>query len=132
MVFRRFLRPAAAGAILFFALGAAPQQRGLVALGALETGQWQLKETGGAIRNLCVTNPAALIQLRHPGVQCTQVVVENSRETATVHYTCPSHGYGRTSITVETSRLVHIDTTGLIDGAPFSDEIEARKIGACR
>ena len=131
MVFRRLLRPAAAGAILFFALGAAPQQHGLTALGAIESGQWQLKATDGTARNLCLTNPAALIQLRHPGTACTQIVVENSRESATVHYTCPGHGYGQTTISVETSRLVHVDTTGILDGAPFSDELEGRKIGTC-
>src|SRR6478752_5240417 len=106
MVFRRFLRPAAAGAILFLALGAAPQQRGLVALGTIERGQWQLKLVDGAARSLCISNPATLIQLRHPGAQCTQTIVENTADTATVHYTCPGHGYGRTSITVETSRIL--------------------------
>ena len=132
MMFRRFLRPAAAGAILFLGLGAAPPQSRLLALAAIEHGQWQLKATGGETRNLCLNNPAALIQLRHPRAQCTQIVVENSRETATVHYTCPGHGYGQTTISVETSRIVHIDTTGILDGAPFSDDIEARKIGACK
>jgi len=130
--FSHVLRPAAAGAILLLAQGAAPAQRDLVALGGIERGQWQLKEAGGSVRNLCVTNPAALIQLRHPRAQCTQIVVENSRDTATVHYTCPGHGYGQTTISVETSRIVHIDTTGILDGAPFSDDIEGRKTGACR
>lgn len=132
MLFRAMLRPAAAGAILFFALGAAPQQRGLTALTGIEGGQWQLKTSDGATTNLCLSNPAALIQLRHPHAQCAQVVVENSADTATVHYTCPGHGYGQTTISVETSRLVHIDTTGILDGAPFSDDIEARKSGPCR
>ena len=78
-----------------------------------------------------MTNPAALLQLRHPGAQCTQVVVENSREVATIHYTCPGHGYGRTTISVETSKLVRIDTQGIVDGAPFASELEGRKVGVC-
>lgn len=131
MILSHIMRPVAAGIVLFLTIGAAPPQSGLVALNGIERGQWQLKEAGGATRKLCVTNPATLLQLRHPGLACNQVVVENSRDTATVHYTCAGRGYGRTSVAVETSKLIHIDTTGIVDGAPFSDDIEARKLGAC-
>jgi hypothetical protein len=133
MVLSRALSLAAAGTlILLCSGGASPQRRtALVALGAIEQGQWQLRETDGGVSKLCVTNPAALLQLRHPGAQCTQVVVENSREVATIHYTCPGHGYGRTTISVETSKLVRIDTQGIADGAPFASELEGRKVGVC-
>lgn len=131
MVLRRILRPAAAGMILFLLAGAGPQRDTLIALGKIERGQWQLKEIGGPEQKLCLGNPATLLQLRHPGANCSQVVIENSATTATVHYTCPSHGYGRTTISVETARLVRIETTGIVDGAPFSAELEGRKLGAC-
>ena len=87
MDLRPVLRPAAAGVILFLTLGAAPQRDSatLVALGKIERGQWQLKEAGGAIRKLCIANPAKLLQLRHPGAQCSQVVIENSATVAAVH-----------------------------------------------
>ncbi|MES2445413.1 MAG: hypothetical protein V4574_21515 [Pseudomonadota bacterium] len=118
--------------ILFGAGAAAPQRHAaLIALNSIEHGQWQLREEGGPTSKLCVTNPAALLQLRHPGAQCTQVVVENSREVATIHYTCPGHGYGRTTVSVETARLVRIETQGIVDGAPFASELEGRKVGVC-
>ncbi|WP_240953677.1 hypothetical protein [Sphingomonas sp. G-3-2-10] len=134
MMFGRIWRPALAGMVILIGAGGAAPQRdrhALQALNGIETGQWQLKETGGASRKLCVGNPAVLLQLRHPGAQCTQVVIENTKDVATVHYTCPGHGYGRTSVTVETGRLVRIDTQGVVDGAPFSFEIEGRKTGPC-
>lgn len=133
MDLRRIIRPAAAGVILFLALAAAPQRdtATLTALGKIERGQWQLKEEGGAGERLCLGNPAALLQLRHKGIACSQVVIENSPDVATVHYTCPGHGYGRTTVTVETSKLVTVETTGIVDGAPFSAELEGRKLGPC-
>jgi hypothetical protein len=133
MVLSRALRLAAAGTLILLCSGGASLQRqtALVALNAIERGQWQLRETDGGTSKICVTNPATLLQLRHPGAQCTQVVVENSREVATIHYTCPGHGYGRTTISVETARLVRIDTQGIADGAPFASEFEGRKLGAC-
>jgi hypothetical protein len=133
MVPVRTLRLAAAGMlILICSAGASMQHRtALVALNAIERGQWQLHETDGGTSKLCVTDPAALLQLHHRGAQCTQVVVENSRDVATIHYTCPGRGYGRTTISVETSKLVRIDTQGLVDGAPFDSQLEGRKLGAC-
>ena len=126
------LRLAVAGLLILMCGGASFQHRpALAALGTIERAQWQLRETDGGTSKLCVTNPAALLQLRHPGAQCTQIVVENSRDVATIHYTCPGHGYGRTTISVETSKLVRIDTQGVVDGSPFASEFEGRKIGAC-
>ncbi len=113
--------------------GAYAQQRsGLTALNGIEGGQWVFREGGREVQKMCLRNPAALIQINHPGVQCNQVVLENGKDSAAVHYTCPSHGWGRTSIAVETSKLVVVTTAGVRDGAPFSNELEGRKVGACR
>lgn len=133
MVLSRALCLAAAGTLVLICSGGASVQNrtALVALNAIERGQWQLREAGGGTSKLCVTNPATLLQLRHPGAQCTQVVVENSRDTATIHYTCPGHGYGRTTVSVETSKLVRIDTQGIVDGMPFASDLEGRKLGTC-
>jgi hypothetical protein len=112
--------------------GAYAQQRsGLTALNGIEGGQWVFREGGGEVQKMCLRSPAALIQIKHPGVQCNQVVLENDKDSAAVHYTCPSHGWGRTSVTVETSKLVLVTTAGVRDGAPFSNELEGRKIGNC-
>lgn len=133
MVLSRALCLAAAGTLILTCSGGASIQNrtALVALNAIEHGQWQLREADGGTSRLCVTNPATLLQLHHPGAQCTQVVVENSRDVATIHYTCPGRGYGRTTVSVETSKLVRIDTQGIADGAPFASELEGRKVGAC-
>tara|TARA_Y100000815_G_scaffold272323_1_gene300954 strand:- start:1071 stop:1568 length:498 start_codon:yes stop_codon:yes gene_type:complete len=105
----------------------------LAALATLEKGQWRLRErNSNATRDICVTNPSALVQLRHSNAQCSHFVIENTASQATVHYTCPGHGHGRTTISVETPRLIQLQTQGVIDGAPFSSEFEGRRTGNCR
>ena len=136
MKVRRWLRPAVAGALFLVLTGGAsvPQRDPLplLALKGIEPGQWQLKEAdGGGTRSLCLGNPATLLQIRHGSAQCSHFVVENSKQVATIHYTCPGHGYGRTTISVETPRLVRVDTQGVADGAPFADVMEGRRTGAC-
>ena len=119
--------------VLVASAGAASPQRAdpLVALGAIERGEWQLKEASGGIRKLCVTNPGALLQIRHGGTQCQRFVMDNSARSATVRYTCAGHGNGRTTLTVETGKLLRIETQGVADGAPFAEEYEARLLGRC-
>lgn len=134
MVLRRPWRPAAAGALLVICTGGVSAQGGgaLAALAGLERGQWQLNASGGgAPERLCLANPSALLQLRHRGVQCSQFVMENTPQRAMVRYTCPGRGHGRTIVTVETPRLVRVETQGLVDGAPFDEEYEGRRVGAC-
>jgi hypothetical protein len=103
----------------------------LEALSMLERGRWQLRDAAGESRSICLGDPTALVQLEHPGVGCEQEIVANEKGRATVQYSCPGHGYGHTSIRVETPRLARIDTQGLADGRPFSYRIEARKVGSC-
>lgn len=129
MTARRLLRPAIAGVVLILAAGA--QAPSFVALNAVEPGQWQLREVGGAARAMCVGDPSALFQLRGRGGNCSRFVIENEATSATVHYTCPGSGHGRTTISVETPRLMRIDSQGIDSGAPFAIEIEARRTGAC-
>jgi hypothetical protein len=131
----RIMRPTAAGALFIILTAAAPLQRSpatLIALKGVEQGQWQLKDVDGAPpQRLCITNPSSLLQLRHGGAQCSQFVIENSAHVSTIRYTCPGHGYGQTTITVETPRLVRVDTQGVLDGAPFAVELEGRRTGVC-
>lgn len=128
----RVMRPALAGAVLFFGTGGAQaDSAALLALKSLERGQWQLREGGAAPRQLCMRDPAVLLQIRHGSAQCAHLTVENSATTATTTYSCPGHGHGRTKISVETPRLVRIDTQGVVDGMPFAVELEGRRTGAC-
>ena len=130
---RHVLRAAIAGALLVFGSGGATAQQAesLAALRAVERGQWQLKAATGRTRKLCLTKPAALLQLQHGTVQCQHFVMENTPRSATIRYTCAGHGHGRTTLTVETGKLLNLETQGVVDGAPFAEQYEARLLGAC-
>ena len=99
----------------------------------IEAGQWQLRALDGStpVRRLCIDDGYDLIQLRHPGAACSRFVLANEPQTATVHYTCAGVGYGRTTIRVETPQLVHIDSQGLVNRAPFQIALEGRRVGKC-
>lgn len=136
MLFRRLVCAACAGASLFVGVtrvvGAqGPQPAPQTALAQIERGQWLLKEKLGSERKICFTAPVSFIQLAHGPAPCEQFVISQDQRSATVRYSCTGHGQGRTTVTVETPRLVRIDTQGVLDGAPFDQEYEARRIGSC-
>lgn len=129
-------RTALFGVVLGTALSAAspaaaPSQ--LAVLAEVEPGQWQLRESGSTAppRGLCLADPAMLLQLGHPGAQCSRFVISDTPGSATVHYTCPGAGHGRTTLSVETPRVLHVVTQGIAGGLPFDHDYEARRIGAC-
>lgn len=105
----------------------------LVSLGRLEPGLWEVRilNSKQAARNICVSDPAALIQLQHPQLACSRFVIANDAQGVTIHYTCPANDYGRTSVRVETARLAKIDTQGILNNAPFAYRAEAKRIGSC-
>lgn len=133
MRLKRWTRAALAGGLLLLAgNGASPQRApALTALNGIELGEWRLKSAGGGERRLCIANRWAVLQIMHGTTQCQHFVMGNTARAATIRYTCPSHGHGRTTIGVETPRLIRIDTQGVADGSPFSESYEARRIGAC-
>lgn len=102
-------------------------------LARIQPGQWVLRGTDGSTptRSMCVADPSVLIQLRHPNAGCSRFVLEDGPGRGQVHYTCPGHGHGDTIIRVETPALIHIDSQGIVDNAPFNMSIEARRTGAC-
>lgn len=106
---------------------------GLKATASIEPGLWQVRERGAktAGRNLCVRDVGALVQLRHAGVQCSRFVIEDAGNRATVHYTCPGSGHGRTTITVNTSHALTVETQGIAEGLPFQEEYWVRRLGSC-
>ncbi len=133
MVARRFARPVVAGALLLLGTdGAALARRQSTppVLDKIERGQWQLSERDGSGRRVCFATPTDFIQLEHGAAQCEVVTEAADARSATIRYTCTGHGKGRTMITVETPRLVKIETQGVADSAPFQREYEARKTGA--
>jgi hypothetical protein len=135
VVHRRSGRGAVFGLVLVGSLAAAAPARApqLAVLTRIEPGQWQLKEPGASTvaRSLCVSDPAVLLQLGHSGAQCSRFVIADAPDGATVHYTCPGAGHGRTTIAIETPRLLRVQTQGIASGAPFDMDYEGRRIGDC-
>ena len=130
---RRGAWGAAALTMAAMAAPAGTQRAAPVALASLEPGLWQLRTLGQASepQAICVADGNALVQLQHRGTPCARLVIAHDARGATVHYTCPSNGFGQTSVKVETPRLARIDTQGIRDNAPFAYRAEARRIGEC-
>ncbi len=109
---------------------AAPTLR---AMQSVVPGQWALRSTGSpeAARESCIADTAVLFRLRLRSSQCSRFVIENTPRIATVHYTCPGSGHVRTTVHVDTPRVLRIESEGIVDGMPFADAYEARRVGAC-
>lgn len=123
---------------LALALAAAPSasQRPapLSVLSRLEPGLWVLRDRDGSrsLPSICLRGDRELVmQIQHGQAACTRLVIASDAKGATVHYTCPGAGFGRTSVRVETPRLLKIDSQGVHEGAPFAFRAEARRVGAC-
>ncbi|MDB5698635.1 MAG: hypothetical protein JWN69_1439, partial [Alphaproteobacteria bacterium] len=96
----------AATAIASTAIAASPAKSGqpLAALSRLEPGLWQIRELNNdraVPQSICIGDPAMLMQVKHSSAPCSMLVIANEADGATVHYTCPANGYGRTSLRVE-------------------------------
>ena len=115
------------------AVAVAPNN-GLALLDTLERGNWLLRPTGTSdepLTKICLGKPDALIQIRHSGVVCEQYVVRSTADSVTVSYTCKGQGQGLTTVRKESSRIVHIQSQGIRDNAPFSMSVEGRRTGPC-
>lgn len=111
---------------------AAAQAPELAMLGTLTKGNWTLRDRAdGTQRRICVRDGRELIQLRHRDSGCNRFVVEDSSSQVVVQYTCPGNGYGRTTIRRESSGLVQVSSSGIVDGAPFAYSAEGRQSGGC-
>ena len=129
-------RPLAAAALLMCLAGPGQSQPAGPArpmLTRLEAGQWELRSGAGGARiaAICLGNPILLTQPRHGAAPCTRDVVAADADSMTVNYSCPGLGRGRTTLRIETPRLVQIDSQGLDHGMPFALRAEARRVGPC-
>lgn len=111
-----------------------PQPGAMPALSLVQTGQWLLKSRANPDRNrsVCVSDVRALLQVEHGAAMCNRFVIANTPRETTVHYTCPGSGHGRTTIKVETPRLIQIESQGIARKEPFAVEFEGRRIGECK
>lgn len=101
---------------------------------ALEAGEWQFRELGTSGQSgprICLGNPVRFVQIAHGGAACESFVIKNEANMLTVSYKCGGRGQGMTSIRMETSKLIQLRTQGIRDGAPFSSDFEARRVGSC-
>lgn len=121
------------GACLAVAMPAHGERRALAMLDQLDGGTWELRQhgAGAPMSSLCLDSGRKLIQLKHQGLACSSVVVEDQPNQVTVQYTCRGQGYGRTQIRRETNSLVQVDTQGIVDGRPFAFAAEGRRVGSC-
>jgi hypothetical protein len=105
----------------------------LALLDSLERGTWQLRPTGGGAptTKICLGPPESLTQIQHSGFACEQYVVRSSANSVTVSYTCKGQGQGLTNIRKESARIIHIQSQGIRNNAPFSFSAEGRKTGPC-
>ncbi len=103
------------------------------ALSTIQPGLWDIRsrDNPDANRSFCISDPKILLQLRHPNNVCTRFVIADDADEATVQYSCAASGNGRTTVRVETPRLVQIDTQGIADQSPFAFSAEARRVGNC-
>lgn len=111
-----------------------PQPGAMPALSMIQPGQWLLKSRTGVVANrlVCVSDVRALLQVEHGSAICNRFVIANTPRETTVHYTCPGSGHGRTTIKVETPRLIQIETQGIARQEPFAVEFEGRRTGECK
>lgn len=118
---------AAAGAV------SAAQQGGVPLLDSLEQGLWQLRPQSGAapVSRICLGDVERLTRLQHGSAACEQYVVRSSPNSVTISYSCKGEGQGLTTIRKESNRIIHIQSQGIRNNAPFSFAVEGRKIGPC-
>ena len=99
---------------------------------ALQLGLWEIRERDDSrVERICVRSERDLVQLRHRGMACRRIAIDEQGPNATIQYSCGASGYGRTIIRRETPVLVQLRSDGFVRGAPFSFEAEARRVGNC-
>ncbi len=104
----------------------------LAMLASLDKGSWTLRiRDDGSQQRICVRSGQEFVQIRHRQPGCSRFIVQDGPDEVIVQYTCRGNGYGRTSIRREGHGLVQIRSQGIVDGAPFSINGEARHTGAC-
>ena len=131
----RFLRLGIPLCVAFVGVAAGmPQLQRINAMNGVEPGLWSIHalEKGEAdVAPYCVADPTRLLQFRHPSANCTRLVITDTPRIATIQYSCPGAGWGRTSVRVVSPTMLRLDTQGIADNAPFALSAVARRLGDC-
>ena len=127
----RALRPLAGALIAVIGIAPAFAQPALTSLASVRPGLWEYRVAGEAPRAMCVSRADALLQIRHRGSACGRRVLADGPAGATVHYSCPGAGWGRTTLRVSSPTTVRISTQGIAENAPFAFDAEAHRLGDC-
>lgn len=119
--------------LLLATAGVAKPVGDMAMLDSLDRGMWQLRPISGSVpvAQICLGELENLTQIQHSGLACDQYVVRSSANSVTISYTCKGYGQGLTTIRKETSRIIHIQSQGIRNNAPFSFSAEGRKTGPC-
>lgn len=118
--------------LLLAGTAAAPAKPGeLASAHAITPGSWTITMDDGSSRRMCLQDIDPLVQIAHAGPSCGRLIITDEPDRATLHYTCPGAGWGRTSLLVETPRLVRINSQGITGRVPFAFDAEARRSGEC-
>lgn len=112
-------------------LAAAAPAQSPPALAGLEAGRWEIVVEGQPPRNLCLPDAGALAQLHHAGTACERRLIGSEERGATIHYSCPGAGWGRTTVRALSATHARIETQGIAAGAPFAYAAEAHRTGTC-
>lgn len=130
----RHLKPVLMGVAAIVLLATPAVAQTPAALAGLQNGLWELRDVGRTSRaaeQICVRNMTRLLQIRHTGAACPRRILNDDSRSVTARYECTGAGWGQTLISVETPRLIRIDTQGISGGTPFHTVYEARRTGDC-
>lgn len=125
------LAMAAAGASARQQAGGGVRTLDVPAINMIQKGKWTARDSEGKERTMCVRDPYQVLRPANVNTPCQHVVLESAASRATVRSSCAGHGTMLTRITVDTPRQVTVDTQGVIDGQPFSEIYDAKRVGDC-
>ena len=111
-----------------------PQLQRIGAMAGVEPGIWSIHALDRGetdVAPYCVADPTRLLQFRHPNATCSRYVIADTPRIATIQYSCPGAGWGRTSVRVISPTMLRLDTQGIADNAPFALSAVARRLGDC-
>jgi hypothetical protein len=131
----RILRFALLSLVASVSVAAAmPQLQRINAMTSVQPGLWSihaLDRGESDVPAFCVADTTRLLQFRHPGATCSRFVIADTAHVATIQYSCPGAGWGRTTVRIISPEQLRLDTQGIAANAPFALAAEAHRVGDC-